>query len=118
MLGDWLFFETPDCHLVSLNRKVARSHADVDLHLELFYYGAAAPVIIGNHVITGISGDDLDNPGYIESHDPESGSPQWRWYTVPLKKGDPGADTWPKEDANQHGGGITWLSVTLILSST
>ena len=113
VLGDWLFFETPDCHLVSLNRKdgTERWHTSI-CDLELFYYGAAAPVIIGNHVITGISGDDLDNPGYIESHDPESGARQWRWYTVPQKKGDPGAETWPNEDAMQHGGGMTWLPVT------
>ena len=80
--------------------------------LELFYYGASAPVIIGDHVITGISGDDLDNPGYVESHDPVTGALQWRWYTVPQKKGDPGADTWPNEDAMLHGGGMTWLPVT------
>ena len=86
-------FETPDCHLVSLNRKDGTERWRTTIcDLELFYYGAAAPVIIGNHVITGISGDDLDNPGYIESHDPESGERQWRWYTVPQKKGDPGAE--------------------------
>ena len=113
VLGDWLFFETPDCHLVSLNRKDGTERWQTSIcDLELFYYGAAAPVIIGNHVITGISGDDLDNPGYVESHDPESGARQWRWYTVPQKKGDPGADTWPNEDAMQHGGGMTWLPVT------
>ena len=28
------------------------------------------PLIVKNHVITGVSGDDLDIPGYIESHDP------------------------------------------------
>ena len=113
VLGDWLYFETPDCHLVSLNRKDGTERWRTSIcDLELFYYGAAAPVIIGNHVITGISGDDLDNPGYVESHDPASGERQWRWYTVPMKKGDPGADTWPNEDAMQHGGGMTWLPVT------
>jgi alcohol dehydrogenase (cytochrome c) len=27
---------------------------------------------------------------------------------VPQKKGDPGADTWPNEEAMRHGGGMTW----------
>jgi alcohol dehydrogenase (cytochrome c) len=113
VLGDALFFETPDCHLVSLNRNDGKERWRTTIcDLELFYYGASAPVIIGNHVITGISGDDLDNPGYIESHDPETGARQWRTYTVPMKKGDPGADTWPNEDAMQHGGGMTWLPAT------
>jgi alcohol dehydrogenase (cytochrome c) len=111
--GDALFFETPDCHLVSLNRTDGRERWRTSIcDLELFYYGAAAPVVIGNHVITGISGDDLDDPGYLESHDPDTGALQWRWYTVPQKKGDPGAGTWPDEDAMQHGGGMTWLPVT------
>ena len=113
VLGEWLFFETPDCHLVSLNVKDGRERWRTSIcDLELFYYGASAPVIIGHHVITGISGDDLDNPGYVESHDPVTGALQWRWYTVPQKKGDPGADTWPNEDAMLHGGGMTWLPVT------
>jgi len=113
VVGDWLYFETPDCHLVSLNRRDGTERWRTTIcDLELFYYAAAAPVIIGNHVITGISGDDLDNPGYVESHDPASGERQWRWYTVPMKNGDPGDDTWPNEDAMQHGGGMTWLPVT------
>ena len=111
--GAWLYFETPDCHLVSLNIKdgTERWHTPI-CDLEQYYYGSAAPVIIRNHVITGISGDDLDNPGYIESHDPVTGALQWRWYTTPQKMGDPGSETWPNEDAMQHGGGMTWLPVT------
>ena len=34
---------------------------------------STAPLIAGNHVIAGVSGDDLDVPGYIQSHDPETG---------------------------------------------
>ena len=71
-----------------------------------------APIIVGNHVIAGVSGDDLDVPGYLEAHDPETGELQWRWYVVPQKKGDPGFDTWPNEDMAKHGGGMTWQPVT------
>jgi alcohol dehydrogenase (cytochrome c) len=63
--------------------------------------------VIKNHVITGVSGDDLDIPGYIESHDPETGAVQWRWYTHP-NTGDAEAKTWPNSDAMMHGGGMTW----------
>jgi alcohol dehydrogenase (cytochrome c) len=113
VLGDWLYFETPDCHLVSLNIKdgTERWHQTI-CDLDFYYYASAAPVIIGNHVITGISGDDLDNPGYLKSHDPGTGERQWRWYTVPQKMGDPGSETWPNEEAMRHGGGMTWQPVT------
>ena len=48
--------------------------------LEQFYYGSVAPVVVKNHIIAGVSGDDLDVPGYLEAHDPVTGEMQWRWY--------------------------------------
>jgi alcohol dehydrogenase (cytochrome c) len=111
--GDWLYFETPDCHLVSLDIKDGseRWHKEI-CDLDLFYYGSVAPVPVKNHLITGVSGDDMDTPGYVESHDPATGDLQWRWYTVPMKAGDPGADTWPSIEAARHGGGMTWQPIT------
>ena len=73
--GKWLYFETPDCNLVSLNLKDGKERWHVPIcDQDQMYFGSIAPLIIGNHVITGISGDDLDVPGYIESHDPETGA--------------------------------------------
>ena len=69
-------------------------------------------MIVKNHVIAGVSGDDLDIPGYIEAHDPVTGDLQWRWYAVPQKKGDPGSETWPNEEMARHGGGMTWQPIT------
>jgi len=113
ILGDYLFFETPDCNLVSLNIKDGRERWHKEIcDLDQFYYGSVAPVVIKNHVIAGVSGDDLDVPGYLQAHDPETGELQWRWYVVPQKKGEPGSETWPNEDAMRHGGGMTWQAVT------
>ncbi len=113
VLGDWLYFETPDCHLVSLNIKDGTERWRKQIcDLDLFYYGSVAPVIVKNHVIAGVSGDDLDVPGYLQAHDPETGEMQWRWYVVPQKKGEPGSETWPNEEAMKHGGGMTWQPVT------
>jgi len=113
MDGNQVFFETPDCHLVALNKedgklRWAKSIADIDQ----FYYCSVAPVVVGNHVVAGVSGDDLDIPGFIEAHDPETGALQWRFYTVPQKKGDPGMETWPNQDMASHGGGMTWQPIT------
>jgi alcohol dehydrogenase (cytochrome c) len=113
VLGDTLFYQTPDCNLVALSVKdgTERWHKQV-CDLDQFYYGSVAPIIVRNHVIAGVSGDDLDVPGYIQSHDPVTGEMQWRWWVVPQKKGDPGSETWPNEEAMRHGGGMTWQPPT------
>jgi alcohol dehydrogenase (cytochrome c) len=112
ILGNYLFFETPDCNLVSLNLKDGKERWHTEIcDLDQFYYASVAPVIVKNHVITGVSGDDLDIPGYLESHDPETGALQWRWYARP-EPGTPEAKTWPSLDAMLHGGGMTWVPST------
>jgi alcohol dehydrogenase (cytochrome c) len=111
--GDSVFTVTPDCHLVSLNIKDGTERWRKTIcDLDLYYYASAAPIIVGNHVIAGVSGDDLDVAGYVQSHDADTGEMQWRWYVVPQKKGDPGFDSWPNEDMAKHGGGMTWQPPT------
>ncbi len=111
--GNALYFETPDCNLVSLNLKDGKERWHKNIcDLDQFYFGSVAPLIVKNHVIAGVSGDDLDRPGYVQSHDPETGELQWRWYVVPQKMGEPGSETWPNEDAMKHGGGMTWQPFT------
>ena len=111
--GDWLYVATPDCHLVSLTIKDGKERwRQTICNLDQFYYSSVAPIVVGNHVIVGVSGDDLDVPGYIESRDPESGALQWRWYVVPQNPGDPGIESWPNLEAARHGGGMTWQPVT------
>ncbi len=112
MWGDWLYFETPDCNLISLNAKNGTERwrkqiADVKLE----YFCTMSPLVAGNHIITGVGGDSLDNPGYLESHDAETGDLQWRWNTEP-NKGEPGAESWPDDDSRGHGGGMTWMTGT------
>jgi alcohol dehydrogenase (cytochrome c) len=112
ILGNWLYFETPDCHLVSLDIRTGKERWRQEIcDLNQYYYGSVAPVIVKNHVLVGVSGDDLDIPGYLEARDPESGALQWRWY-VPARPGEPGAESWPSEDAMLHGGGMTWVPST------
>lgn len=110
---NWLYFETPDCNLVSLNIADGKERWHKQIcDLDQLYYSSVAPVIVKNRVIVGVSGDDLDTPGYLEARDPETGDLQWRWYTVPQHAGDAGADSWPNIDAAKHGGGMTWVPST------
>jgi alcohol dehydrogenase (cytochrome c) len=113
MYGNWLFFETPDNYLVSLEAKTGKERWHVEIaDVKQEYFSTPAPIIVGNHVIVGTGGDSLDVPGFLESHDPETGAIQWKWWTEPMKKGDPGADTWPDEYSMRHGGGMTWIPGT------
>ncbi len=112
-LGDTLYFETPDCHLVALNmRDGTLKWSKVICNSDLFYYASVAPTIVKNQVIAGVSGDDTDIPGYVQAHDPVTGEMKWRWYAVPQKMGEPGSETWPNEQVMKHGGGMTWQPVT------
>jgi len=113
LYGNYLFFETPDCYLVSLDAQTGKErwHKEIaDVRQQ--YFCTPAPIIIGRHVIVGIGGDSLDVQGYLESYEPETGERQWRWNTTPQKMGDPGSETWPDEYAMTHGGGMTWLPPT------
>ena len=112
VLRDTVYFETPDCNLVALDTANGKERWHTPIcDLEQFYYASSAPVIVREHVITGVSGDDLDIPGYIESHDAKTGKLEWRWYAHP-EPGTPEAKTWPSVEAMMHGGGMTWVPGT------
>ena len=72
---DWIFFVSPDAHLVSLNAKDGKVRWIVELaDVNKGYWATEAPFIVGNHVIVGVGGD-LDNiPMFLKSMDPETGA--------------------------------------------
>jgi acido-empty-quinoprotein group A len=110
--GNWLFFETPDDHLVSLEKDTGKFRWAVEIaDLAQEYFSTPAPLVIGNHIIVGVGGDSLDVPGFLEARDPETGQVQWHWNTEP-KPGEPGSETWPNADSMSHGGGMTWIPGT------
>jgi len=107
--GDWLFFETPDNYLVSLDARTGKERwHTVIAPFEHQYFSTTAPVIVGNHVIAG-TGNDLDSPGFLQSFDPVDGKLQWKFFTTPQNPGDPGADSWASLDAARHGGAQPWM---------
>jgi len=113
MYKNWLYFTTPDAHLVCLDAKDGKVRWDVELaDVKLGYFSTMAPLVVRDHVIVGVSGDVTDVRGFLESIDPETGKIQWTWYTEP-DPGQPGSETWPKDsDAILHGGGMTWMTGT------
>jgi acido-empty-quinoprotein group A len=113
MYKDRLYFASPDAQLICLdarNGKILWQIQMADPALKAF--GSSPPLVVGDHLILGISGDIADLPGYVESRDPMDGKLQWRWDSEP-KKGEPGWETWPHDtDVITRGGGMTWLTGT------
>ncbi|HMF96056.1 MAG TPA: PQQ-binding-like beta-propeller repeat protein, partial [Vicinamibacterales bacterium] len=109
MWNNYLFVETPDNYLVSLDARTGKErwHKEIASFAQQ-YFSTAAPVVVGNHVLVG-TGNDLDAPGFLQSFDPETGALQWKFYAVPMNQGDPGLETWKSLDAARHGGGQMWI---------
>jgi len=109
MWNNYLYMETPDNYLVSLDARTGKERWHKTIaDLDQGYFSTPAPIVVGNHVLVG-TGNDIDSPGFLQSFDAETGELQWKYYTVPMKKGDPGLDTWASLDAARHGGGQTWI---------
>ncbi len=109
MWGNWLYLETPDDYLICLDAKTGKERWHKEIaNFNQQYFSTMAPIVIGNHVLTG-TGNDLDEPGYVQARDPETGDVQWTFYTVPMKKGDPGLETWGSLDGAKHGAGNVWI---------
>ena len=109
MWKNYLYMETPDNYLVSLEAATGKERwHKVISDFSQQYFSTMAPIVVGNHVLAG-TGNDLDMPGFLQSFDPETGELQWKLYTVPMNPGDPGLETWPSLDAARHGGAQPWL---------
>jgi alcohol dehydrogenase (cytochrome c) len=104
-----VYMETPDNYLICLDARTGKEkwHKEIASFAEQ-YFSTMAPIVVGNHLLVG-TGNDLDEPGLLQSYDPETGDIQWKFYTVPMKAGDPGLDTWLNLDAASHGGGNVWV---------
>ncbi len=102
MYKGWLYFMTPDARLISLNAKDGTVRWSVVIaDVKQGYWTTMAPLIVGNHVIVGVSGDFDNLSGYLRAVDPETGKEQWQWDSTPAV-GTPNTTT----------GGMTWMTGT------
>ena len=110
MAGDRVFVATLDARLVALDRadgKVAWEVPIDDWKQGLTETGA--PLVVGDSVVIGISGGEYGVRGYLKSYSIDTGKLNWTTYTVPAP-GEPGSETWPKDDSWKTGGAPTWLT--------
>jgi alcohol dehydrogenase (cytochrome c) len=107
--GDRVFLQTDNAHLIALNRFTGALLWDTGMgDIQENYGGTAAPLIVRNMVVSGISGGDSGARGFVAAYDQTSGKEIWRFWTVP-ERGQTGAETW-KGNAHEHPGGATWMT--------
>ena len=111
LLGDRVFFNTDNAHMICLNRLTGALMWDVYMPESPQHYGAtSAPLVVNDLVISGVAGGDEGIRGFIAAYKVTTGQLAWRFWTVP-KPGEPAAETW-KGNALEAGGGSTWLTGT------
>ena len=109
--GGRLFMVTDHAHLLALNRFNGALLWDVEMADYRENYGAtAAPLVVGDFVVSGTSGGDEGVRGFLAAYNISTGERAWRFWTVPAP-GEPLADTW-KGKAIAHGCATTWLTGT------
>ncbi len=112
-LGMWkrnLYLSTPDNFLVAIDAVTGheRWHVEIADIKQEYFSSSSAPIVVGNHVLVG-SANTQNSTGFLKSFDADTGKLQWVHYSVPLNKGDPGAETWKDLEAARRGGGMVWI---------
>ncbi|HSY02321.1 MAG TPA: acido-empty-quinoprotein group A [Acidobacteriaceae bacterium] len=98
----WIFFTTPDAHLISLNARDGTVRWDkIIADVDKGYWSTMAPLVVKDHVIAGVGGDMDNLPGYLRSFDPDTGAVQWQWDVTP-----------PAGTPDTATGGMTWMTGT------
>ncbi len=91
LLGNRVFYLTDDAHLLALNRLTGTLMWDVYAPEETERYGGtSAPLVVGDLVVTGVSGADDGIRGFVAAYKATTGELVWRTWTVP-KPGEPGS---------------------------
>lgn len=107
--GDRLYFVTDDARLVALHRATGQLLWDVVMADYRKHYGAtAAPLVVNDLVISGVSGGDEGVRGFVAAFHASTGKEVWRFWSVPAP-GEPGSETW-KGKAIQYPCAATWLT--------
>ena len=81
---DTVYLTTPDCHLIALDGKSGKVKWNVVIaDSKRGYWSTNAPLIVGNHVLVGVSGDFDNLPGQLKAVDADTGATQWIFYSTP-----------------------------------
>jgi alcohol dehydrogenase (cytochrome c) len=107
--GDKVFIGQLDGRLVALDRASGKVAWAIQAERWQNNFSiTSAPVYYNGMVISGFAGGDRGTRGRVKAYDAKDGRLVWTFYTVP-GPGEPGHDTWPKDnDAWKYGGASVW----------
>ena len=109
ILGETLFLGTLDAKLIALDAKTGAVQWEAQsADPATGYSKTAAPLVIGDKVISGIAGGEYGIRGFLDAYDANTGERVWRFYTIP-GDGEPHNDTW-EDDSWKTGGAPTWIT--------
>jgi alcohol dehydrogenase (cytochrome c) len=107
--GSRVFMITDNSHILALDKGTGRKLWDSTMaDTKEGYSATAAPMVVGDLVISGIAGGEEGARGFIDAYDAATGKRVWRFYSVPAR-GEKGSETWVG-NAIDHGCGATWLT--------
>lgn len=102
ILKDKIYYMSSDAHALALDAKTGKICWDVQVaDSNKGQWSTMSPLIVGNHVVVGASGDFDNLQGFIRALDPETGATQWTW-TATSPVGTPKMTT----------GGNVWMTGT------
>lgn len=125
-----IFFNTLDDHSYALDAKTGKKLWETRLGSpENGEAMTMAPLVVGNHVLVGVSGGELGVHGWLKALNVDTGHVDWTAYATgpdkdvligndfhPYYKKDQGKNlgetTWPSKYAWMHGGGSSWGWIT------
>jgi PQQ-dependent dehydrogenase (methanol/ethanol family) len=109
IFGDHIFLTSSNAHLLCINRLTGGLMWDVNMVAgNGTATGPVAPVVVGDLVVSGMSGGDGPLLGFLAAFKASTGQEVWRFHPIP-KPGEPAAKTWEGTGIAQ-GGGATWLT--------
>jgi alcohol dehydrogenase (cytochrome c) len=109
VLDDMVYVGTLDGYLVALDARSGTERWMVPVGDNATGHSiTAAPLVVEDKVLVGISGGEAGIRGFLDAYDARSAKRLWRFWTIPAS-GEPGNDTWAG-DSWKTGGGATWLT--------
>jgi alcohol dehydrogenase (cytochrome c) len=105
-----VYMGTLDNHVVALDQKTGREiwRTNVEDSQQCGCNITAAPLVVKDKVVVGVTGGDSAHRGYVTAFDARTGRLAWRFWTIP-GPGEPGHETW-EDDSWKFGGGSSWMT--------
>jgi alcohol dehydrogenase (cytochrome c) len=109
ILGNRLFMNTLDMHVIAIDAKSGRELWKTEIHdytASGGYAATGAPLAVKDKVIVGMAGGEHSISGFLDAYDAATGKHLWRFHTIP-QPGEKNFGTW-SGDSWKTGGVATW----------